>query len=208
MFARWRMETYSFFVRQCLTKRVKDCGAIGLRRAFTPTVVLFVLLPETESKADPGVTEIPLGLLPRRCPLCGDRTIIGHGQRLKQAHDERHRQIWIRRGRCRPCQKTFTVLPDWSPPSGHYSLRCRQQAYELLRQGSNWERSVPAVADLSRSPDSSTVRRWAGRLLQLAALLATRLWQAIGCSLSLSPTILAWDWTAIRRILPLEASSP
>jgi hypothetical protein len=208
MFAHWRMEQYSFFVRQCLTERVKACGAISLRPAFTPTVVLFVLLPETESKADPGVTEIPLELLPRLCPLCGERTIIGHGQRLKQAHDQRHQQIWIRRGRCRPCQKTFTVLPDWSPPSGHYTLRCRQQAYELLRQRSNWERSVPDVADLSRSPDSSTVRRWAGRLLQLAALLAARLWQAIGCSLSLSPTILAWDWTAIRRILPLEASSP
>ena len=80
------------------------------------------------------MTEIPLDLLPRLCPLCGERTIIGHGQRLKQAHDQRHQQIWIRRGRCRPCHKTFTVLPDWSPPSGHYSLHCRQQAWELLRQ--------------------------------------------------------------------------
>jgi hypothetical protein len=60
------------------------------------------------------VTEIPLRLLPRLCPVCGERTIIGHGQRLKLAHDRRHQQIWIRRGRCRPCHKTFTVLPDWS----------------------------------------------------------------------------------------------
>ncbi len=103
----------------------------------------------------------------RVCPLCGGRTIIGHGRRLKQAHDQWHVQIWIRRGLCRPCKKTFTVLPDWSPPSGHYSFDCRQEAWELLRQSdSNWERSVPDVADATRSPDPSTVRRWAGRLMR------------------------------------------
>jgi len=155
------------------------------------------------------VTEIPLELLPRLCPFCGERTIIGHGQRLKQAHGQRHQQIWIRRGFCRPCEKTFTVLPDWSPPSGHYSLHCRQQAWELLRQADGtWERSVPDVADASRSPDPSTVRRWAGRLLHVGTLLAAKLWQATGCSTSTPPTILAWDWTAIGRILPSEASSP
>jgi hypothetical protein len=156
-----------------------------------------------------GVTQIPLTLLPRLCPLCGNQTIIGHGRRLKQAHDEWHTHIWIRRGLCRPCQKTFTVLPDWSPPSGIYSLHCRQKAWELLRQSdSNWERSVPDVADASRSPDPSTVRRWAGCLLHLGALLAAKLWQASGWSVSTSPTILAWDWIAVRRILPLEARSP
>jgi len=155
------------------------------------------------------VTEIPLELLPRLCPVCGERTIIGHGQRLKNAHDERHQQIWIRRGRCRPCHKTFTVLPDWSPPSGHYTLHCRQQAWGLLHQtDGTWERSIPDVADASRSPDPSTVRRWAGRLQGVGTLLAAKLWQAIGCSVSTAPTILAWDWTAIRRILPMEARSP
>jgi hypothetical protein len=155
------------------------------------------------------VTEIPLSLLPRRCPLCGNQTIIGHGRRLKQAHDERHAQIWIRRGLCRPCQKTFTVLPDWSAPSGIYSLPCRQQAWELLRRSdSSWERSIPDVADASRSPDPSTVRRWAGRLLQMGTLLAAKFWQAADWSAAISPTILAWDWTAIRRILPIEARSP
>ena len=48
-------------------------------------------------------------------------TIVGHGRRRKQAHDDQHDWIWVRRGRCPPCKKTFTVLPDWSPPSGHYS---------------------------------------------------------------------------------------
>jgi hypothetical protein len=34
-------------------------------------------------------------LLPRRCPLCGNDTIIGHGRRRKQAHDQQHDWIWI-----------------------------------------------------------------------------------------------------------------
>jgi hypothetical protein len=45
-------------------------------------------------------------------------------------------------------------------------------------------------------------------LLHLGTLLAITLWQAAGWSVSIAPTILAWDWTAIRRILLLEASSP
>ena len=181
----------------------------GYRRAFTPAVDSFYRTARSGRQDRAGVTEIPLTQLPRLCPFCGNRTIIGHGRRLKQAHDEWHALIWIRRGLCRPCQKTFTVLPDWSPASGIYSLHCRQKAWELLRQSdSNWERSVPDVADASRSPDPSTVRRWAGRLLHWGALLAAKLWQATGWSASMTPTILAWDWTAIRRILPLEARSP
>jgi len=45
-------------------------------------------------------------------------------------------------------------------------------------------------------------------LLHLGTLLVAKLWQATGWGVSTAPTILAWDWTAIRRILPLEASSP
>jgi hypothetical protein len=101
------------------------------------------------------------------------------------------------------------VLPDWSPPSGIYSLHCRQQAWELLHQSdSSWERSTPDVADASRSPDASTARRWTGRLLHIGILLAAKLWQALGWNAATPPTILAWDWTAIRRILPFEARSP
>src|ERR1019366_7579185 len=51
-----------------------------------------------------GVTLIPLRLLPRRCPFCGNESIIGHGRRKKQAHDQHRDWIWVRRGRCPPCQ--------------------------------------------------------------------------------------------------------
>jgi len=31
-----------------------------------------------------------LDLVPRRCPVCCEDTIIGHGRRLRQSHDHRH----------------------------------------------------------------------------------------------------------------------
>jgi len=79
----------------------------------------------------------------------------------------------------------------------------------LLRQpGSNWERCVPDVADAARSPEPSTVRAWAQQLLQLGTLLSVKLRKAANWRASTPPTILAWDWDAIRRILPWEARSP
>jgi Domain of unknown function (DUF6431) len=139
--------------------------------------------------------------------MCGDLTIVGHGQRRKQAHDQCHDRIWIRRGRCRPCRKTFTILPAWSPPYGHYSLYCRQQAWQLLREAGSWEASVPDTQEPNKMPDSSTVRRWAAQLFCFWILLGTRLWREAGCQILGPSTILAWDWTVVRRILPVEANS-
>jgi hypothetical protein len=51
----------------------------------------------------------------RRCPICERDTIIGHGHRTKQAHDEYHDWIGIRRGLCPVCKTTFTFLPLFSP---------------------------------------------------------------------------------------------
>ena len=154
-----------------------------------------------------GVTPFPLKLLPRRCPVCGNQTIVGHGRRSKQAHDERRGRIWIRRGRCRPCRQTFTILPAWSPPYGHYSLNCRQQAWTSLHEAKSWEQSIPSVKESDRMPDPSTVRRWAAQLFCFWLLLTTRLWQAAGRNLFGPSTILAWDWNAVRLILPVEVNS-
>ena len=158
-----------------------------------------------------GVTAFPLALLPRRCPRCCQDTITGHGRRRKQAHDERHDWIWIRRGVCRPCGLTFTILPHWSPPYGQYSFRCREQAWEATaNHGSGWEQSAPQTKDPHRLPDPATLRRWAWlRLLSLYGSLKTLgfcspHWR----SLLRAPTILAWDWPAVGRTLHLEANSP
>jgi hypothetical protein len=153
------------------------------------------------------VTPFPLQLLPRQCPVCGNRTIVGHGKRRKQVHDQCRDWIWIRRGRCRPCRKTFTILPTWSPPYSHYSLYCRQQAWESLRKGYSWEESVPDTKQPNCMPDSSTVRRWAGQLFCLWILTANMLWQWAGRVIFGPSTILAWDWSAIRLILPVEVNS-
>ena len=169
-------------------------------------MILFIALPETDDKTDLGLTAIPLQLLPRHCPVCGKHTIVGHGRRRKQAHDRRHDWIWIRRGFCRPCRKTFTILPTWSPPYGHYSLYCRQQSWESLSEARSWEESVPDVKEPDRLADPSTVRRW-GQLFCLGVLLASRLWQTAVRNIFGPPTILAWDWSVVRLILPVEANS-
>src|SRR5215471_19125897 len=157
-----------------------------------------------------GVNAFPLALLPRRCPRCCQDTITGHGRRRKPAHDERHDWIWIRRGVCRPCGLTFTILPQWSPPYSQYSLRCRQQAGDATGNGGSWEQSAPQTKDPNRLPDPATLRRWAWRrLLSLHCGLKTfgfcwPNWQ----SFLRAPTILAWDWPAAGRTLQWEANSP
>jgi uncharacterized protein DUF6431 len=149
---------------------------------------------------------IPLNLLPRWCPVCREDTIIGHGRRLRQARDDRHGSLWVRRGICPPCRKTFTILPDWLVPKGQFSLPCRQQACERIAAGNSIEQATPQYEDPARSPDPSSVRRWAWR-----RLLSVWCWAKTGDQVGrfLRPTtILAWDLDAICRILPVEARSP
>jgi len=149
---------------------------------------------------------IGLDLLPRRCPLCRRNTVIGHGRRLRHAHDDLHECIWVRRGICKPCGKTFTILPDWLAPSSHYSLRCRQQACEHIAAGDTAEQAAPQCKDPTRLPDSSTVRRWVQR-----RLISLWFWIKAGAKKQhflQTPTILAWDLSAFCRILPMEARSP
>jgi hypothetical protein len=174
-------------------------------------LILFIALPDAESKTNDGTTAIPLRLLPRLCPICGNRTIVGHGQRYRQAHDSQHDWIRIRRGRCPPCRKTFTVLPAWSPPYCHYSIDCRQQAWDEVcdNNGIGWEQAPPHCKDPTRLPDPGTLRQWACRRL-VSLWYGAKAWVCgfIPWKFLQAPTILAWDWAAVSRILLLEASSP
>jgi hypothetical protein len=149
---------------------------------------------------------VPLGHLPRWCPVCETATIIGHGRRLRQAHDYAHERMWIRRGICRRCKNTFTVLPDWLVPFGHYGLCCRQQACERIANGDSAEQAAPDCKDPDRLPDASTVRRWLGR--RLFSLCCWAKMAAIAKCFVAAPTILAWDLSAGSRMLRLEAKSP
>ena len=86
---------------------------------------------------------------------------MGHGRRRKQAHDEHHDWIGIRRGRCRNCGTTFTFLPLFSLPYTHFSLLARIQAlWRRFKECCSWEKALPKLKDADRLPDVSTVRRW------------------------------------------------
>ena len=150
---------------------------------------------------------IPLRCLPRVCSLCQHATIIGHGRRLRSAHDEWHERIWVRRGRCGPCRTTFTVLPDWLAPFGQYSLHCRQQTCERIAEGHSAEQAGADCKESSRCPDSSSVRRWAQR-----RVLSLWCWFKTGIRKHVQflrpPTIFVWDLAAVCRILLVEARSP
>ena len=148
--------------------------------------------------------------MPRGCPLCCRASIIGHGQRRKQAHDGQQECVWVRRGLCRLCGKTFTILPGWSPPYGHYSLRCRQEAWAAVcTNGAGWEQAAPDCKDPARLPDPSTLRRWARcRIVSLYCGAKARLLGLKVGKFLQTPTILAWDWLAVSRNLRLEANSP
>jgi hypothetical protein len=97
----------------------------------------------------------------RLCPICKRDSIIGHGRRRKQAHDEHHDWIGIHRGRCGDCGTTFTFLPVFSLPYTHFSLLARCHALQLrFIEHCSWEQASPKLKDADRLPDASTVRRW------------------------------------------------
>ena len=101
----------------------------------------------------------------RECPFCLRDSIVGHGRRRKQAHDEKHDWIRIRRGICRRCDKTFTFLPFFSLPYTHYSLVARSQALERrFVDNCSWEEAAPSVKDANRIADPSTLGRWFSQL--------------------------------------------
>ena len=114
--------------------------------------------------------------------------------------------MWIRRGLCRQCNKSFTILPDWLVPFGHYGLRCRQEACEQIAAGDSTEQAAPHCKDLARLPDASTLRRWAHR--RLFSLWCWAKAVTAGEYFFAAPTIFAWDLSAVCRMLRLEAKGP
>ena len=164
---------YYFPVGIFFRRRQGSASGSGLGRSLPEqsprsTTILFVPLSaapcKIETDWDEGCAEIIL----RRCPNCGNDSIIGHGLRRKQAHDEHHGWIEIRRGYCPGCGTTFTFLPLFSLPYTHYSLLARCQALRRrFVEGCCWEAATPMLQDPDRMPDPSTVRRWSNGLNRL-----------------------------------------
>jgi hypothetical protein len=155
---------------------------------------VIVFIPRSGEECKPG--DFDAEWLPRQFPACGRIAIVGHGRRRRPAHDAIHAWIRVRRGICRVCGGTLTVLPWWCVPGAPYSLLARQVALQQLAQGASTEQAAPHCRDPDRLPDASTVRRWFWRCLAGVRFLLR------------IPTLLAWDWRAASRILIAEPSSP
>jgi Domain of unknown function (DUF6431) len=114
-----------------------------------------------QSKLEADWAEVSAERIIRHCPVCLQDSVVGHGRRRKQAHDEHHDWIQIRRGVCRSCGMTITFLPPFSLPYSHYSLIARSEALRrYFIEGCCWEAAAPPVKDPNRIADSRTLRRW------------------------------------------------
>ena len=123
--------------------------------------ILFISLSAAQNNLEADWVEAGGGAILRHCPVCLRNSIIGHGRRRKQAHDEDHDWIPIRRGLCNLCHKKFTMLPPFSPPYCRYSLVARSQGLRrYFVEGCSWETAAPVVKDPDRIADPSTLRRW------------------------------------------------
>lgn len=130
-------------------------------RSLLATTILFIPLSSAQHNLESDWAEAAEEVILRQCPVCLQDSIVGHGRRRKQAHDEDHDWIGIRRGVCNLCGKTFTFLPLFSPPYTHYSLIARSQALRrYFLEGCSWETAAPPVRDPDRVADPSTLRRW------------------------------------------------
>jgi hypothetical protein len=122
-----------------------------------------IFIPLSADYHNPALDWARLGAeyLARQCPLCWCDSIVGHGRRRKQAHDETHECIPIRRGLCNLCHTTFTFLPRFSLPYTHYSLLARSQALRrYFLEHHTWEDAAPVVKNPDRVAAPSTLRRW------------------------------------------------
>jgi hypothetical protein len=124
-------------------------------------VILFISPSAGQNNPETEWAAVGRECIPRKCPACLTDSIIGHGRRRKQAHDERHDWIDIRLGLCNRCLKTITFLPVFSLPYTHYSLIARSQALQrYFGEHCSLEAAVPLVKDPDRVPAASTVGRW------------------------------------------------
>jgi hypothetical protein len=139
----------------------------GQRRSGAPceVTILFIPVSAPQNRLEADWAKDCDEVILRQCPVCKCDSIIGHGRRRKQAHDEYHDWINVRRGRCPGCSTTFTFLPLFSLPYTHYSLLARCQAlWRRLVENCSWEKASPNLKDSNRLPDPTTVRRWSSGL--------------------------------------------
>ena len=136
MRSRLRVRSYilfqlDFLQEEELRSRLRSWRVnVGQRSPFEVTILFVPVSAGLEQLAACWANDCDQIII-RLCPICKRDSIVGHGHRRKQAHDEHHDWIGIRRGRCSTCGKTFTFLPLFSLPYTHFSLLARCQALWL-----------------------------------------------------------------------------
>jgi hypothetical protein len=187
-------------------------GSTPWRSPFEVTI-LFVPVAAPPQKPEADWAEDCDEIILRRCPICKSDSIIGHGHRRKQAHDEHHDWIGIRRGRCGSCGKTFTFLPLLSLAYTHYSLVARSQALRRrFVEHCSWEKALPHLKDPDCLPDPSTVRRWSSGLdcsqvaLSFLSQTVTRVahWLASGHQALAEVGPFSWITPVLQNLWPLR----
>jgi hypothetical protein len=139
-------------------------------------MILFIALSSWNGK--PGDwSKTDLDQIPRQCPQCQQTSIYGHGKRKRQAHDETHAWITVRRGRCKLCRQSFTFLPGVCIAHSRYSLVYWLTALRSSQPDKNPEEKParthperhepPPLADSELAVERSTVGRWRKRWLTL-----------------------------------------
>ncbi len=153
---------------------------------------MIVLIPRSEAGCKPG--EFDPEWLPRRCPGCGETAVIGHGRRWRQAHDRLHDAARIRRGLCKGCWRTITVLSRACIPRAVYNLPARIDALTRVADGAGLEQAAPECRHPDRVAAASTIARWCERRIESPPVFA------------LAHTLFAWDWSAAARMLIVETA--
>ena len=187
----------------------------GQRRSGAPceVTILFIPVSAPQNKLEADWAKDCDEVILRQCPVCKCDSIIGHGRRRKQAHDEYHDWINVRRGRCPGCSTTFTFLPLFSLPYTHYSLLARCQAlWRRLVENCSWEKASPNLKDSNRLPDPTTVRRWSSGLdstqptLSFLRQTVTRIahWLDRGGRTVDEAGLLPWITPALQNLWPLR----
>ncbi len=152
---------------------------------------MIVFMPGSAEDGNRGADWADIGAegMPRQCPKCLKDSIVGHGRRFKQAHDENHDWIQVRRGICNSCNRTFTFLPWFSPPYGHYSLIARSHAlWGYFGEKRSLDLAAPLLKDPNRVASASTLRRWFRSLDSSERCEQMRTLQADSSSTSPSPS--------------------
>src|SRR5437870_1791071 len=126
---------------------------VNVRGRAPIDTILFIPLSVPPHKLETDWAASCADAILRQCPVCEHGSIIGHGRRRKQAHDEHHDWIGVRRGRCSGCGKTFTFLSWLSLPYTHYSVLARCQALRRrFVEHYSWEQATPTLKDRTACP--------------------------------------------------------